>query len=47
MEEPAERLERRLGGPDAVVIGLGPILGARVFVVFGRRLRSPAAGSAY
>ncbi|WP_431892267.1 APC family permease [Micromonospora haikouensis] len=36
-----ERLARRLGVPDAVVIGLGSMLGAGVFVVF-----APAAASA-
>ncbi|MEV5692092.1 APC family permease [Micromonospora globbae] len=35
------QLERRLGVPDAVVIGLGSMLGAGVFVVFG-----PAAAAA-
>lgn len=34
-------LERRLGVPDAVVIGLGSMLGAGVFVVF-----APAAAAA-
>ncbi|MCX5067956.1 APC family permease [Micromonospora lupini] len=36
-----DRLARRLGVPDAVVIGLGSMLGAGVFVVFG-----PAAAAA-
>ncbi|MFI5835374.1 APC family permease [Micromonospora sp. NPDC051300] len=36
-----ERLARRLGVPDAVVIGLGAMLGAGVFVVF-----APAASAA-
>ncbi|MEH0982823.1 APC family permease [Micromonospora sp. CPCC 205556] len=36
-----ERLARRLGVPDAVVIGLGSMLGAGVFVVF-----APAAAAA-
>ncbi|MEV0806968.1 APC family permease [Micromonospora sp. NPDC050200] len=36
-----ERLRRRLGVPDAVVIGLGSMLGAGVFVVF-----APAAAAA-
>ncbi|WP_089157440.1 APC family permease [Micromonospora sp. NBS 11-29] len=36
-----ERLARRLGVPDAVVIGLGSMLGAGVFVVF-----APAASAA-
>ncbi|WP_432050047.1 APC family permease [Verrucosispora sp. NA02020] len=36
-----ERLVRRLGVPDAVVIGLGSMLGAGVFVVF-----APAAAAA-
>ncbi|MFJ6195990.1 APC family permease [Micromonospora sp. NPDC092111] len=36
-----DRLSRRLGVPDAVVIGLGAMLGAGVFVVF-----APAAASA-
>ncbi|MEU5937691.1 APC family permease [Micromonospora sp. NPDC047548] len=36
-----QRLRRRLGVPDAVVIGLGSMLGAGVFVVF-----APAAASA-
>ncbi|WP_433127568.1 APC family permease [Micromonospora sp. CA-240977] len=36
-----EQLARRLGVPDAVVIGLGSMLGAGVFVVFG-----PAAAAA-
>ncbi|TDB70993.1 APC family permease [Micromonospora sp. KC723] len=36
-----DRLRRRLGVPDAVVIGLGSMLGAGVFVVF-----APAAASA-
>ncbi|KKJ93272.1 APC family permease [Micromonospora sp. HK10] len=36
-----EQLERRLGVPDAVVIGLGSMLGAGVFVVF-----APAAAAA-
>ena len=35
-------LHRRLGTPDAVVIGLGSMIGAGVFVVFG-----PAAASAW
>ncbi|WP_348651031.1 APC family permease [Micromonospora sp. WMMD812] len=35
------QLERRLGVPDAVLIGLGSMLGAGVFVVF-----APAAGAA-
>ncbi|MEU8069541.1 APC family permease [Micromonospora sp. NPDC049151] len=36
-----ERLARRLGVPDAVVIGLGSMLGAGIFVVF-----APAAAAA-
>ncbi|SCE81322.1 amino acid/polyamine/organocation transporter, APC superfamily [Micromonospora purpureochromogenes] len=36
-----ERLRRRLGVPDAVVIGLGSMLGAGIFVVF-----APAAAAA-
>ncbi|MGC4894977.1 APC family permease [Micromonospora sp. DT31] len=36
-----ERLARRLGVPDAIVIGLGSMLGAGVFVVF-----APAASAA-
>ncbi|MGK5442075.1 APC family permease [Micromonospora sp. URMC 105] len=36
-----ERLRRRLGVPDAVVVGLGSMLGAGVFVVF-----APAAAAA-
>ncbi|MEO3779124.1 APC family permease [Micromonospora sp. B11E3] len=36
-----ERLARRLGVPDAVVVGLGSMLGAGVFVVF-----APAAAAA-
>ncbi|MEU7920420.1 APC family permease [Micromonospora zamorensis] len=36
-----DQLSRRLGVPDAVVIGLGSMLGAGVFVVFG-----PAAAAA-
>ncbi|GAB3951691.1 hypothetical protein GCM10027614_54080 [Micromonospora vulcania] len=36
-----DQLARRLGVPDAVVIGLGSMLGAGVFVVFG-----PAAAAA-
>jgi APA family basic amino acid/polyamine antiporter len=42
MEQPAvAQLDRRLGVPDAVVIGLGSMLGAGVFVVF-----APAAAAA-
>ncbi|MFY1689466.1 APC family permease [Plantactinospora sp. WMMB782] len=41
MERTAPELERRLGVPDAVVIGLGSMLGAGVFVVF-----APAAAAA-
>ena len=37
----ADRLERRLGLTDAVVIGLGAMLGAGVFSAVG-----PAAGAA-
>ncbi|MEO3925461.1 APC family permease [Micromonosporaceae bacterium B7E4] len=40
-----ERLERRLGVPDAVVVGLGSMLGAGVFVVFGPA--TAAAGSGF
>ncbi|MEU7618589.1 APC family permease [Micromonospora rifamycinica] len=36
-----DRLDRRLGVPDAVVVGLGAMLGAGVFVVF-----APAAAAA-
>ncbi|HEY4728114.1 MAG TPA: hypothetical protein VIJ32_07905, partial [Actinomycetes bacterium] len=36
-----DRLERRLGLADAVVIGLGSMLGAGVFAAVG-----PAAGAA-
>ncbi|MER7475226.1 amino acid permease, partial [Micromonospora sp. NPDC000018] len=36
-----DQLARRLGVPDAVVIGLGSMLGAGVFVVF-----APAAAAA-
>ena len=41
-----DQLARRLGVPDAVVIGLGSMLGAGVFVVFapGRRARPAAPG---
>ncbi|MEH0932042.1 APC family permease [Micromonospora sp. CPCC 205558] len=39
-----DRLARRLGVPDAVVIGLGSMLGAGIFVVFGPAVA--AAGGA-
>jgi APA family basic amino acid/polyamine antiporter len=38
-------LERRLGVPDAVVIGLGSMLGAGVFVVFGPATAAAGGGS--
>ncbi len=41
MSEPAPALARRLGLGDAVLIGLGSMIGAGVFSVFG-----PAAGAA-
>ncbi|MFC6015362.1 APC family permease [Plantactinospora solaniradicis] len=40
-----ETLERRLGVPDAVVIGLGSMLGAGVFVVFGPATAAAGSGS--
>ncbi len=40
-EQPASRLDRRLGTFDAVVIGLGAMIGAGVFAAIG-----PAAGAA-
>ncbi|MBF9129537.1 APC family permease, partial [Plantactinospora sp. S1510] len=40
-----QRLERRLGVPDAVVIGLGSMLGAGVFVVFGPATAAAGSGS--
>ncbi len=42
MEEPG--LERRLGTADAVVIGLGSMIGAGVFSVFGPAARAAGAG---
>ncbi|HEY8471082.1 MAG TPA: APC family permease [Natronosporangium sp.] len=39
-------LERRLGVPDAVVIGLGSMLGAGVFVVFGPATAAAGTGPA-
>ena len=42
MEQPA--LERRLGTADAVVIGLGSMIGAGVFSVFGPAARAAGAG---
>ncbi|GIG85331.1 APC family permease [Plantactinospora endophytica] len=41
-----ERLERRLGVPDAVVIGLGSMLGAGVFVVFAPATAAAGSGPA-
>jgi basic amino acid/polyamine antiporter, APA family len=42
MEQPA--LERRLGTADAVVIGLGSMIGAGVFSAFGPAARAAGAG---
>ena len=42
MEQPA--LERRLGTADAVVIGLGSMIGAGVFSAFGPATRAAGAG---
>ena len=42
MQEPA--LERRLGTADAVVIGLGSMIGAGVFSAFGPAARAAGAG---
>ena len=42
MDEPA--LERRLGTADAVVIGLGSMIGAGVFSAFGPAARAAGAG---
>src|ERR1700754_4646376 len=42
MTEPA--LERRLGTTDAVVIGLGSMIGAGVFSAFGPAARAAGAG---
>jgi basic amino acid/polyamine antiporter, APA family len=45
MTEPAEpALERRLGTADAVVIGLGSMIGAGLFSVFGPAARAAGAG---
>src|SRR5580692_8532876 len=45
MTEPAEpALERRLGTADAVVIGLGAMIGAGVFSAFGPAARAAGAG---
>ena len=41
-EDPPSRLARRLGTADATLIGLGSMIGAGVFVVFG--LAARAAG---
>ena len=41
-EDPPSRLARRLGTTDAILIGLGSMIGAGVFVVFG--LAARAAG---
>ena len=45
MKEPAEpALERRLGTTDAVVIGLGSMIGAGVFSAFGPAARAAGTG---
>ena len=45
MTEPAEpALERRIGTADAVVIGLGSMIGAGVFSAFGPAARAAGAG---
>ena len=40
----SDRLERRLGTADAVVIGLGSMIGAGVFAAFGPAARAAGAG---
>ena len=42
--EPATRLARRLGLADAVVIGLGSMIGAGVFAAFGPAAEAAGAG---
>jgi APA family basic amino acid/polyamine antiporter len=42
-EQPASRLARRLGLGDAVVLGLGSMLGAGVFAAFGPAARAAGA----
>ena len=41
---PADQLTRRLGLPDAVVIGLGSMIGAGVFAAFGPAARAAGTG---
>lgn len=43
-ETPPTRLERRIGTADAVVIGLGSMIGAGVFVVWAPAARSAGSG---
>jgi len=42
--EPRKRLVRQLGLGDAVVLGLGSMLGAGVFAAFGPAARAAGAG---
>src|ERR1700749_64850 len=44
MEDEPPALARRLGTTDAVVIGLGSIIGAGVFAAFGPAARAAGAG---
>lgn len=44
MSERVGRLARRLGTGDAVVLGLGSMIGAGVFAAFGPAARAAGAG---
>src|SRR5688572_9613785 len=44
MSQPPSRLSRKLGLPDAVLVGLGAMLGAGVFVVVGPAAQAAGPG---